>query len=84
VSAAFSVIMAASTRANSRPAFFHSANLSRFFDPSCIKFSAIILGKRPAGVISGVSGGSEPLKRFRKLSNPSDRIYVAPFHRFLY
>jgi hypothetical protein len=71
-------------RVGSRAAFFRFTGISRFTDLSHSKPFFITLSKRPAGATSGVGDNGEPLKRFRKLANPSDRIYIAFLYRFLY
>jgi hypothetical protein len=71
-------------RANSRAAFFRSTGIFHSINLSHSKPFFIILGKRPAGATSDTDDNSESSKRFCKLANPSDRIYITLSRRFLY
>jgi hypothetical protein len=48
-----------------------------------LKLFSVTFDKRPAGATSNIGGDGELLKRFCKFANPSDRIYIAFFRRFL-
>jgi hypothetical protein len=71
-------------RTDFRAIFFRFTGIFRFANLSHPKLSSVALGKRPAGATFGADDNGELSKRSRKLVNPSDYMYIAPFRHFLY